>query len=135
MSEIRPPIVVADGLDVSLHRSIEAAALQLEVPDVAQGIYRCYDADGHLLNVTTDGRVIRFQVAEESPVHRVELMELLRGVLDRAHVAVPVNAELDDLIQICSDEGFLYDVNVSQSAPSFFWDWLKGRLKARFSQK
>jgi hypothetical protein len=59
------PIVVADGLDVSLFDSLEAAAAALEGPDVLDGIYVGYDATGQPLEFLASGGPQDYS----SPVH------------------------------------------------------------------
>ena len=71
------------------------------------------------------------EALEESPSHAGELTELLVGTLDRAHISVPPNAKLDDLIGIAFEQGFLHDVDESQSGLSVLREWLRG-VKARW---
>ena len=129
MSEVRPPIVIAEEWDVSLHGSVEAVAQFLEPPDVARGIYEIYDAEGRLLRATTDGKVVRVELADEAPQHRARLVQLLKGFCDRVHVAIRPDAELGDLIQACVNVGFLLEP--SPGALRFFKDWLRMRVSKK----
>ena len=67
---MRPPIIIAEGLDVSFFRSAEAAALALEGPDVVDGIYRAYDADGRPLALAARGGPRRPAAARATTARR-----------------------------------------------------------------
>lgn len=86
------PLIVAEGLDVILFSSTEAAESRLESIDVRAGTYKGFDAKGRALRIELregipdDTSVMAGQVqvalAEEEPSHAAELRHLLRAFLD-----------------------------------------------------
>jgi hypothetical protein len=48
---MKPPIVIVEGHDVSVHPSPEHAATYLEPRDVNDGVYVAYDSEGWLLDL------------------------------------------------------------------------------------
>ena len=78
------PIVVAEGLDVCLYRSIEAAQLDIEGPDAIAGIYRAYDASGERLLTRGTGGASDYSARvyfERAGPRPEELTALLREFL------------------------------------------------------
>lgn len=55
---MKPPIVIIEYWDISVHPSLEHAENFLEVVDVLDGIYTAYDSEGVLLELTV-GKVMR----------------------------------------------------------------------------
>ena len=53
--DLQPPVIVIDGLDVSLYPTVEAAMLDLEGVDVADGVYRVFDAVGRKITLRAEG--------------------------------------------------------------------------------
>jgi hypothetical protein len=104
---ITTPIILAEGLDVSLHESLDAAARQLEPADVASGEFRAYDAEGRLLSISTDGVTVQVQPFEALPGHREELVTLLKEFLAAVPVDLPESERPEDLVQTSVDAGFL----------------------------
>jgi hypothetical protein len=51
---VKPPIVIAESYDISVHPSVEHAEAQLEPVDVNDGIYVGYDCEGHLLDLKVE---------------------------------------------------------------------------------
>jgi hypothetical protein len=49
---MKPPIVIIEGNDISVHPSIEHVASYLEPQDVEAGIFAVYDSEGWLLDLT-----------------------------------------------------------------------------------
>lgn len=47
---IKTPIILFEGLDVSVYASIEDVVLQVEAIDVINNIYTVYDSEGRLLH-------------------------------------------------------------------------------------
>jgi hypothetical protein len=52
---ISPPIVVIDGSDISIYKSVSEAERHLEGPDVKDGRYLAYDSEGRLLKLDAIG--------------------------------------------------------------------------------
>ena len=46
---MKPPIVVVEGFDISVHPTVRHAEAQTEAVDVRDGIYDVYDSEGYLL--------------------------------------------------------------------------------------
>lgn len=51
---IKLSIIVAEGLDVIVHASIEDIEIDVELIDVIDNIYSVYDSEGRLLNLTVE---------------------------------------------------------------------------------
>ena len=74
---MRPPLIIDNHGDVLVFRSPEDAQWYLEAIDVDNDEYVGYDSQGRLLALTTlVGRVI-VRAAEEEPLHRSELRDIL----------------------------------------------------------
>ena len=102
---MRPPIVIAEGLDVSFYGSSDAAALALEGPDVIEGIYRAFDADARPLLLSSHGGPTDYSAAVEiglQPGARPDpagLSTLLREYLSATRQPVPEDAPLSTLLE------------------------------------
>ena len=81
MAEAKPPVFVIDGNDVSIHSSLEDAALLLEATDVKRNLYVGYDSEGRLVRFESDRQRVKASLAEENPLHARELEEALRKYL------------------------------------------------------
>lgn len=101
-TDIVLPIIVADGLDVCLYRTVSDAALALEGPDVLAGIYRAYDAAGRPLQLRTDGGPhdysARVHIELGTPTVVQELRALLQDFLAAAGHPMPLDTELRALV-------------------------------------
>lgn len=105
------PIVVAEGVDVSILSSIEEAVEYLEGMVASGGSCVAFDAEGRALNleiaeVQDDpraqvGRNLRIVLAEATPTHAEELGRLLRDYLQACGERVGPEATLRDLIRRC----------------------------------
>ncbi len=94
---MKPPIIIVDreGVDLSIHDSLEEAQNQLEAIDVRNREYVAYDAAGRLLTIdivtektrTLSGLVpadfasVRISDGEAAPTHHVELRKALIAFL------------------------------------------------------
>jgi hypothetical protein len=101
---VRPPIIVVEGLDVSFFPSPSAAAAALEGPDVIDGIYQAYDADGRRLVLKSAGGAADYSavvVVEESGVIESDaLSQLLREYLAAAGQHVPPRSSIAELVEL-----------------------------------
>jgi len=105
------PIVVAEGVDVSILSSVEEAEEYLEGMVASGGSCVAFDAEGRALNleiarVQDDpraqvGRNARIGLAEATPTHAEELCRLLRDYLQACGERVGPEATLRDLIRRC----------------------------------
>lgn len=101
MNLIEPPIIVGEYWDVTLFVSVAEAESYLEPWDVTDETFRCYDAEGRLLEIEPDGSGVRIRAAEESPGHAGELEDLLRGFLERVGESVDPGCDLSCLVAAC----------------------------------
>lgn len=115
MSQIKIPIIIAEGFDVTLYTSISDAELDLEAVDVKEGIFRGYDAEGRLLDISTNRNKVVICPAEEDPHHAKELQIFLTNFLKtcRPDIVLPQNRNLDSLIEACKEYTYV--------APKFQW--------------
>lgn len=102
---MRPPIIIAEGLDLSFFRSAEAAATALEGPDVIDGIYRAYDADGLPLALASRGEppdynaVVEIAPPADGSRDQAGLAALLREYLGAVGQHAPERAPLSALLE------------------------------------
>ncbi len=113
---IVPPIVVAEGADVSVFASVEDVVRQLE-PWFADEPHRAYDAEGRALDLVADPPIVerrllfgllrsdsaheselRVVARESEPGHAAELAALLRERLGES-APLPLPELLDRLIR------------------------------------
>lgn len=93
----RPPILLAEGEDISVFKTVAAAASYAEAIDVDDGVYKAWDAQGRLLTLSTapphgvaTSRLVHIRVATPSRSEPDILRNLLASVLSRfagVHVA------------------------------------------------
>ena len=99
-----PPIFVVEGLDVSVHASVEDAALSLEPWWVEQNEGSAYDSEGRLLEFWIDKHNVRISLSEEIPRHASTLRSILLSFLSA--VGEPVGGDSDSslasLVKLCA---------------------------------
>lgn len=101
---LEPPIVVVEGHDVMVFRTVDDAARALEGPDVLEGIYEAYDATGVRIDLTSDGgpddysAVVALSVPAVPPVEAARLCRLLQEHLEHAGATVAVDASVARLL-------------------------------------
>jgi len=49
---MKPPIIITEDSDISVHPSVDHAEAFLEIVDVREGIHTAYDSEGYLLDLT-----------------------------------------------------------------------------------
>ena len=90
---MRPPIFIAEGLDLGAYATEDDAICAVEWQDVDDGIYVAYDSEGRLLTLSVDppsrqpkrflgltwdpGGEVRLDVAEDEPTHQEDLRSLI----------------------------------------------------------
>jgi hypothetical protein len=104
------PILVIDGSDVSVHRSLDAAVRSVEGVDVEGGLYRCFDAVGRRITLTASGGrrgritveigTVRVESIEAEPTGAGELRDALVDHLQQIGHAAPANASLADVVEM-----------------------------------
>lgn len=112
LSDLVPPIVLAEGWDVMFFGSEDAVGRHLEAWYPEEVEYRAYDAQGRKLELfvnretvprrwlpdRTDERVA-VRSCEREPTHAAELAELLAQWLPMVNETVPADATLEALLQ------------------------------------
>lgn len=113
MNTLQPPIVVAEGHDVMLFRSVDDAARALEGPDVLAGIYEAYDATGVCIDLTSDGgpddysATVSLRVPAIPQVDAARLCHLLQVCLEHDGTAVAADASVARLLDtVIAKHGF-----------------------------
>lgn len=53
---VQSPLILVDGEDVLAFRSLDALLSWVEVPDVADGLYRVFDSQGQVLRLVVEPR-------------------------------------------------------------------------------
>lgn len=109
-SDPLPPIIVVDGHDVSLYPTVDAAILGLEGIDVADGVYRVFDAVGRKITLRAEGvrrgrwtvdiGTVHFDDVEVVPTGADELRRVLLNHLDTWGAPLDPRAELATLVQL-----------------------------------
>lgn len=95
------PLVLADGLDVSLYSAVEDVWFDVE-PWFVEEDYRLYDATGRRLELVADDPDYRVRPIEDRPTGADELAGLLRVWLPLAGVEVdePEERTLPELLEL-----------------------------------
>ena len=103
-TRVRPPIVLAEGLDIRVYATVAEAALAVEGPDAIAGTDDVYDADGFRLELRSAGGPTDYN----APVTVVEpavpcnasdeLAARLRAYLDDCRQFAPPGETLEALI-------------------------------------
>jgi len=105
--QIETPVIIAEGLDIFVHRSIHEAEASVEAIDVDHGIFRAWDARGHSLTLTSDpphgvttSRNVHIELLRPFVDDHAALVELLSHVLTRhAHIQLSPDEGLASLLQ------------------------------------
>lgn len=122
------PIIIAEGLDVSIFPSAEQVLAYVEAIDVEENIYVAFDSTGKHLQLTLDGKDIKIKISDKN--HFIGLHELLIDFLvavgDGSKVGLQ-SKTLDELIQLAIKNP-VTKKNIS------FWETIKN-LFSRVSGK
>ena len=108
LKTVTPPFVIDENGDVSLYRSVEAAARALEPIDVKNGEYVAYDSEGFVLALDCQGP--RVFIAERASPHPVPeaLVAVLKSFWERAS-STPwpaVSSVSEAVVQSCNQFGY-----------------------------
>jgi hypothetical protein len=117
-----PPLVLADGWDVSFYGSEEAINRQIEPWFPEDVEYRAYDSEGRKLELSVEREVvarrwlwdktrerIAVRAVESEPRHARELAELLAQWLPMVGASPPpADTTLDELLRQAVERGDLY---------------------------
>ena len=105
------PIVVIEGLEVSLFPSAREAEEYLQGVDVSSGVCVAFDAEGRALKLEAAGghkgpsqaeaRRVRISSAESEPEHAEDLRRRLRDYLNACGERLAAEATLQDLLRRC----------------------------------
>ncbi len=78
MMKIALPIIIEEPGTLLLYNSLENAEQHLEAYDVSDGLYKGWDAEGRLLNISVDNNKVVITTNNTDPTHIVELESILR---------------------------------------------------------
>jgi hypothetical protein len=100
MAQLEPPIFVVEGLDISVHDTVESAERSLEPWWVNEECGSVFDASGRLIQLKAGKHRVRIESWEEVPAHADELRSFLSDYLKlKGHPREQsANAELSDLV-------------------------------------
>ena len=95
---MKPPILIFEGRDVSIHSSLEHARSFPEVVDVKADIYEGYDSEGLLLDIKIKSNHGREEIAiEEHQPADYRPTELHKRLVDYLQIDKLVVLESDDV--------------------------------------
>lgn len=108
---VSPPLLVFEGGDLSIFRSLAEVESALEGIDVEDGVYEAFDSAGRVVSLKASG-VVRGQHVVDIGRTRVESVETLPTAGDRLkrllheHLgaigrAMPIGTDLRDLVAAC----------------------------------
>lgn len=110
---LQSPILVIDGLDVSIYPSIDAAVADLEGIDVADGVYEVFDAAGRRITLRAKnvrrGRfsvnigTVHFDHAEDVPTGGAALKSRLLQHLEVRGLGCSRDADLTTIVRLVQD--------------------------------
>jgi hypothetical protein len=126
---LQPPLIIAEGLDVTMYDSIEEAELHLEADIVETSEFIGYDAAGRPLRIDTEGERVVITPGEPSSAHRERLETLLRECLEAMGWIRPrpMGYSLPELIQVGMQAGLSYRDQTRRTPSEFFGDLLSRR--------
>jgi hypothetical protein len=104
MSEVVPPVLIFEGLDLAFYGAVAKAQVELEAIDVRDGIYTGYDSEGRLLTLETQGEDVIISAAESESRHFEELKEKMLTYLWAIGDPAGTNPNLDfpELLAACN---------------------------------
>ena len=129
---LQPPLIIADGLDVTMYASVEEAELHLESDVVESGEFIGFDAEGRALRIDASGVRVVITAGEPRSVDRERLETLLRECLEGRGWIQPhsMGHSLQELIQVGMQAGLSYRDQTRRTPSEFFRDLLR-RLRGR----
>ena len=111
MADLVFPLIIADGLDVSMHGNLSSAEMSLEGLDVIDGQIKAFDAAGRALNLEPMGvtrgffggtpGTVRISLAETEPETGQGLREILTAYLRHRGEAVDDFTDIPWMIERC----------------------------------
>ncbi len=128
---MRPPVVIVESYDISIHPSVEHVEAFLEPVDVRDGIYVAYDCEGHFLDLTVES------VERQRHFLCFKWMERYEHVVLSEHVpTLDRSAELRGKLVNClisegASEKELQDVPLEELIKKVerLWPWHVGRSR------
>lgn len=111
---LQPPIIVIDESECpELYPTIEAAMADMEGVDVADGIYRVFDAAGRRITLRAAGvrrgrwsvdiGTVHFDHAEDVPTGTSDLQKLLSAYLNRHEPICGSDESLSNLLRLVQE--------------------------------
>jgi hypothetical protein len=103
MNDLVLPILIAEGLDISIFQSIETALQALEPWWVEEKLGSVYDAQGRHITLKAENHRVGILMWEAEPTHAGELTSLLRDFLKFSNnpSGIDLNCDLPCLITEC----------------------------------
>jgi len=111
MRNFKYPMIVIEGLDVILFDSKEDLIMGLEGIDVAENIYKSFDAEGREIRLRAVGAKrglfivnigrVEIDSIEEEPTHHEELYSLLTSFLHAIGKEINNSMMLSELVDAC----------------------------------
>lgn len=104
MNNLKLPVFVIEGGDVSVYTSVKDAEIDIEPIDVKTGGLTAYDAEGRLLELETNHWRVSIALAENEPGHADELEAALREFLVAVNdpKAAEPECDLPCLVEACA---------------------------------
>ena len=105
-ASIPAPIILIDGGDVTLYKSVAAAEADLEPWIADDTSITLADGNGRRLKMASEGLGIRIEVSEYGAVDDGDIRRLLGEALTAVGSPAPGDVTLRDLIERAYDAGF-----------------------------
>jgi hypothetical protein len=112
--DLTPPIIVADGADVTFHASLDDATASMEGVDVEDGTYKVFDAIGRRIEVRAGGvhrgrfvvdiGTVHVGAVEVDPTGAVELRAILTSHLQERRIPVTESDDLAALVRAATGQ-------------------------------
>jgi len=102
---MKPPLICAEGLDISIHDSARNLCTWVEAVDVEAAIYECFDSDGLILDLKVVAHgVVELRERQPRTEARDRLVALLSASLRSRKRPVAVDGlSLEALVELARD--------------------------------
>ncbi len=71
---IKLPVFIIEGLDITVYSTIFDACQAVEPIDVQDNVYTCFDAEGQVLQLITDGKAITLLSNDKYDASRLRIL-------------------------------------------------------------
>jgi len=129
--KITLPIIIEEPGTLLLYNSLESAVYHLEAYDVNDTLYKGWDAEGRLLDISTNNNKVVIATNGDEPANAVELELILREHLEDVGLETH-DIPSGDLAELVNKAKFFMYIPKSrwQIVKEFFYDFgglLKGK--------